>query len=105
MERSTTRLGDWKDTQRRFSRWRDNGIWEKLLEVVSGDPDYTWLMIDATFVKCHQHSAGAIGGNEEMSISKGGSTARYTWPWMRMVCRAELLLQMVLQLIVQGLVN
>jgi transposase len=95
--------GDWKNTHRRFSRWRDRGIWEKLLEVVTGDPDYTWLMIDATFVKVHQHAAGAVGGNQEMTVSKGGSIVRYTWPWMRMVCRSELLLQMVPQLIVQRL--
>jgi transposase len=97
--------GDWKNTHRRFSRWKAKGIWEKLLEIFIKDPDYIWLMIDATFVKVHQHAAGAVGGNQEMSVSKGGSTVRYTWPWMRMVCRSELLLQMVPQLIVQRLVN
>jgi transposase len=56
--------GDWKNTHRRFCRWRDRGIWEQLLEVVIGDPDYIWLMIDATFVRCHQHAAGARGGNQ-----------------------------------------
>ncbi len=24
--------GDWKNTHRRFSRWRDRGVWEALLE-------------------------------------------------------------------------
>jgi hypothetical protein len=62
-------------------------------------------MIDATFVKSHQHAAGAKGGNQEMSVSKGGSIVRYIWPWMRMVCRSEPLLQMVPQLIAQRLVN
>ena len=60
--------GDWKNTHRRFSRWRDRGIWEKILEVVSGEPDYTWLMIDATFVKAHPHAAGARGGNQAKGI-------------------------------------
>jgi transposase len=59
---------------RRFCRWRDKGIWEKLLEVVIGDPDYTWLMIDATFVKCHQHATGAIGGNQAIRLTKGGNS-------------------------------
>jgi transposase len=97
--------GDWKNTHRRFCRWRDNGIWEKLLEAVREDPDYEWLMIDATFIKCHPHSAGAIGGNQDMSLSKGGSTVRYIWPWMRLVCHSELLLQTVPQLIVRRLSN
>lgn len=41
--------GDWKNTHRRFSRWRDKGIWGKLLEMLIKDPDYEWLMIDASF--------------------------------------------------------
>jgi transposase len=92
--------GDWKNTHRRFSRWRDKGAWEKLLELLIDDVDYEWLMIDSTHVKVHQHAAGAIGGNQSMSVSKGGSTPRYIRPWMRMVCRSELLLRKVPQLIV-----
>jgi transposase len=64
--------GDWKNTHRRFCRWRDRGIWEKLLEVVSGEHDYTWLMIDATHVRCHQHAAGERGGNQGIGLTKGG---------------------------------
>jgi transposase len=97
--------GDWKNTHRRFCRWRDNGIWEKLLELLTDDVDYEWLMIDSTHIKVHQHAAGAIGGSQSMSVSKGGSTQRYTWPWMRMVCRSELLLQKVPQLIALRLRN
>jgi transposase len=95
--------GDWKNTHRRFCRWRDKGIWEKILEIVCREPDYIWVMMDATYIKCHQHAAGARGGNQDMSLSKGGSIVRYIWPWMRMVCRSELLLQTVPQLIVQRL--
>jgi hypothetical protein len=50
-------------------------------------------MIDASHIKVHPHAAGAEGGNQDMSLTKGGSTARYTWPWMRMVCRSEWLLR------------
>ena len=82
-------LGDWKNTQRRFSRWRDRGVWEKLLDLLIDDPDYEWLMIDASHCKVHPHAAGARGGNQAMSRTKGGSTPRYIWPWMRMVCRLE----------------
>jgi hypothetical protein len=88
-----------------FCRWRDKGIWEKLLEIIMKEPDYEWLMIDSTHIKVHQHAAGAVGGNQAMSISKGGSIPRYTWPWMRMVCRSELLLQTVPGLIAHRLRN
>ena len=92
-------LGDWKNTHRRFCRWRDRGVWEKLLEVLVVEPDYEWLMIDASHCKVHPHAAGAVGGNQAMSRTKGGSTPKYIWPWMRMVCRSELLLRKVPDLI------
>ena len=87
--------GDWKNTHRRFCRWRDSGAWEALLAQLIEAPDYEWLMIDASHVKVHPHAAGAVGGNEAMGLTKGGSTVRYIWPWMRMVCRCESLLQAV----------
>ena len=82
-------LGGWKNTQRRFCRWRDRGVWEKLLDILIDEPDYKWLMIDASHCKVHPHAAGARGANQDMSRTKGGLTARYPWPWMRMVCRLE----------------
>jgi len=87
--------GDWKNTHRRFCRWRDKGRWEGILEKLAQDPDYEWLMIDASHCKVHPHAAGAVGGNQDMGRTKGGSTPRYIWPWMRMVCRSESVLQVV----------
>ncbi len=91
--------GDWKNTHRRFCRWRDRGVWEKLLEILIDEPDFEWLMIDASHVKVHPHAAGAKGGNQAMARTKGGSTPRYIWPWMRMVCRSEYLSLKVPELI------
>ena len=87
--------GRWGTVHQRFIRWRDAGRWEALLEVVIDEPDFEWLMVDASHVKVHPHAAGAVGGNEGMGRTKGGSARRYTWPWMRMVCRSEHLLQRV----------
>ena len=97
--------GDWKNTHRRFCRWRDKFIWEKLLEQLIIEPEFEWLMIDASHIKVHPHAAGAVGGNQDMSRTKGGLTQSYIWPWMRMVCRSELLLRKAQQLTVQKLVN
>jgi len=66
--------GDWKNTHRRFCRWRDHGIWESLLEQLVDNPDCEWLIIDASHIKVHPHAAGAKGGNQDMSRTKGGST-------------------------------
>lgn len=68
--------GDWKNTHRRFTRWRDKGIWEKifeqLIEQFGVKKEFAWVMIDATYVKCHMHASGARGGNQGMAVSKGG---------------------------------
>ena len=60
------RFGDWKNTHRRFSRWSQDGVWESLFKALADDPDNEYAMIDATIVRAHQHSAGAL--------KKGGST-------------------------------
>lgn len=95
--------GDWKNTHRRFCRWRDKGIWEKVLEIVTQEHDTEWIMIDSTYCKCHQHAAGARGGNQAIGLTKGGETQRFMWPWMRLVCRSEQLLQAVPLLIAKKL--
>ena len=89
--------GGWKNTHRRYCRWRDKGMWESLLEEVITEPDYEWLMINASHIKVHPHGTGAVGGNQAMNRTKGGSIQRYTWPWIRMVCRSDSLLQKVQQ--------
>ncbi len=79
--------GNWKNVQRRFCRWRDKRVWEKLLEILIYHPDYEWLMINASHRKVHPHAA--MDANQDMSRTEWGLTPRYIWPWMRMVCRLE----------------
>jgi transposase len=87
--------GDWNNTHRRFIRWRTKGVWAELLEILIQDPDYEWLIIDASHCKVHPHAAGARGGNQEMSRTKGGSIRNCILPWMQMACRSGSLLQKV----------
>ena len=53
------RFGDWKNTHRRFSRWAERGVWERVFQQLSRDADNEYAMIDSTIVRAHQHSAGA----------------------------------------------
>ena len=43
--------GKWGSVHQRFIRWRKKGIWENLLETLIDEPDYEWLMIDASHIK------------------------------------------------------
>jgi hypothetical protein len=52
-------------------------------------------MIDASHVKVHPHAAGAVGGNQDMERTKGGSIPKFTLRWIRMVTPSESLLQKV----------
>ena len=45
-----------------------------ILNEMIEEPDFEWLMIDASHVKVHQHAADAIGGNEAMGRTKGLNT-------------------------------
>ena len=51
--------GHWKNTHKRFSRWAEKGVWERIFSAMADDPDNEYAMIDATIVRAHQHSAGA----------------------------------------------
>jgi len=51
-----------------------------LLEQLVTEPNYEWLMIDASHIKVHPHAAGAKGGNQDMGLTKEGSTVRDIWP-------------------------
>ncbi|WP_407079475.1 IS5 family transposase [Candidatus Regiella insecticola] len=56
--------------------WRDKGLWESLLEALIVEPDFEWLMIDATHSKVHPHAAGAKGGNQDMERNKRGLNSK-----------------------------
>ena len=53
------RFGDWKNTHRRFSRWAETGVWQRVFEHLAADADNEYAMIDSTIVRADQHSAGA----------------------------------------------
>lgn len=52
-------LGNWHTTYTRFNRWAVSGVWQRIVEAVSGDRDLEALMMDSTAVRAHQHAAGA----------------------------------------------
>ena len=53
------RFGDWKIVYQRFNRWANSGVFERVFRLLASDHDNEYMMIDATIVRAHQHSAGA----------------------------------------------
>ena len=49
------------------------------------EQDFEWLTTDASHIKVHPHTAGAVGSNHDMERTKGGLTPRYIWTGMRML--------------------
>ena len=56
------RFGDFRVVHTRHSRWSKSGVWQRVFEALAQDADNEYVMIDATIMRAHQHSAGAKGG-------------------------------------------
>jgi len=52
-------FGRWKSVHQRFSRWAKSGVFERIFKLLASDSDNEYMMIDATILRAHQHSAGA----------------------------------------------
>ena len=55
-------FGKWYTTYTRFWRWARKGVWERVFKALSDDPDFEYVLIDATHIRVHQHGTGAKGG-------------------------------------------
>jgi transposase len=53
------RFGGWKNTHKRFRRWCEGDVFERIFKMLAADHDNEYMMIDSTIVRAHQHSAGA----------------------------------------------
>ena len=68
-------FGDWNSVFRRFSRWSIKGVWWRIFEAMSDDPDFEYLIVDSTIVRAHQHAAGAKKGGLKIKRSAARAVA------------------------------
>jgi transposase len=62
------RYGPWGTVSSRFYRWRQAGLWARILTALQreadaqGELDWQEHFVDGTIVRAHQHAAGAKKG-------------------------------------------
>ena len=74
-------FGSWNSIYKKFKAWSAQGKWLKFFEAMVQDPDMEWLFIDGSYVRAHQHSAGAATEDAEaIGKSRGGNTTKIHLP-------------------------
>ena len=55
-------FGAWNSVFRRFRRWAQRDVFQRIFEAVTGDPDFEYVLVDGTIISVHQKASGAKGG-------------------------------------------
>jgi transposase len=57
----------------RFVRWRQAGVWDRIMDALAAGHDAAVQMIDTSVVRAHQHGACIADNNhQDMGRSRGG---------------------------------
>lgn len=51
------RYGKYKSVHKRFMRWAEAGVWDRLFDDLVADQKNPYLMLDSTIVRAHQQAA------------------------------------------------
>ena len=52
------RFGPYQTAKRRYYRWVEQGVFDRIFEAVADQPDMEWLAIDASVIRAQAQAAG-----------------------------------------------
>ena len=70
-------FGSWNTIYKRYNAWSASGVFSNIFRALSKETDTEWEFIDGSYIKAHQHSAGAAHQDEQgIGLSRGGKTTK-----------------------------
>ena len=75
-------FGDWNSVFRRFSRWSIKGVWWRIFEAMSDDPDFEYLIVHRPGASARRRGEKRGSENHAIGRSRGGlRTKIHTQCW------------------------
>ena len=83
-------FGNWNTVHRRFRRWVQSGVFQRIFDVIEEDLNLKAVMVDGTFAKVHQHGTGAKKAAarlmsrliDKLSAAVEAGLPPSSWPWL-----------------------
>ena len=66
------RFGKWNTVFRRFRRWTEKGVFQRMFEELSSDLDFHEVQIDGTNMRVHQDATGKKGARRSPAARAAG---------------------------------